>query len=463
MSHLPSERIEELASSQGADAHLAGCAECRKAVGSARARRMLLTGLKDVTLTEAAFRRVEARLSSEVQAPVSAWGLVWSQLRVSWLLAAALVGLVVLWVVPSSTPAVVLQAPVTKAIEPKVIVRPDNSAQWTAMLVEGIVRRNGSALAAGEVVQKSDRLDARMGRVVLAQVGAEVQLELIGVAKVGGTAMLSLEEGTLAVEARPEVWVEAGGAWVVGSDAAFVVSRAAAEVMVEVLRGNARVGSDGELRDSVALVAPQRLKLGLPIKPPFSQVDRAAEPYPFSTLPKQPWARLDVTDLPTGSTFDVDGRHLGTPTSLMLTEGRHRVMAQVPGQGSKETWVQLVSGRNTLLKLPPRNLGLQKDEPAPSQDAIAELQNALKDQRPKLRACYEKWLKGNPVAMGDVTLTLSVSANGKVLGARVDDATIPAESVDCLVRTGLRLVLPPLGSEQEIEVPLSFTQGNPRP
>ena len=61
MSHLPPERIEEL-STGGADAHLDTCADCRKSVTSARARRSLLKGLKDVTLTEAAFRRVEAKV-----------------------------------------------------------------------------------------------------------------------------------------------------------------------------------------------------------------------------------------------------------------------------------------------------------------------------------------------------------------------------------------------------------------
>jgi hypothetical protein len=301
-----------------------------------------------------------------------------------------------------------------------------------------------------------------MGRVVLAEMGREVRYELIGSAKFGGATMVSLEVGTLAVEAAAEVMVEAAGAYVLTSDAAFVLSRAAAEVVVEVLNGTVLVGSDTAMRNSVGLTAPQRLVLALPVTPPFAKIDSNVAPYPFPKMPKQPWARLDIADLPDGSTFDIDGHHGGSPTSMMLTEGRHRVLVQVPGQGSRETWVQLVSGSDTLLKLPPRSIGQQKDEPPPSEDAIAELQRALKDQRPKLAACYEKWLKANPVAAGEVTLTLVVSKSGKVIGARVADATIPRESVDCLVRTGKRLVLPPLGSEQEIEVPLSFTNG-PRP
>jgi hypothetical protein len=462
MSHLPPEKIEALAVSKAVDPHLSGCAECRKAVGSARARRTLLKGMKDVTLTEAAFRRVEARLASEAVKPVSAWGLVFAQLRSNWMLFGAVVALALIVLVPrlleEKTPVIVAQAPVKV---PAGLREPDTT-QWTAMIVEGVVHRNGSALAAGDVVKPADVLDARMGRLVLAGLGRDARLELLGVAKLGGGATVSLEEGTLAIEAAPEVLVEAAGAWVLGSDAAFVVSRAAAEVVIEVLEGKVRVGSDSALRDSVTLSAPRRLKLPLPVKPPFALGDDQPTPYPFAKVPKQPWARFDVGDLPAGSTFDVEGHHGGTPTSMMLTDGRHRVRVQVPGQGSRETWVQLVSGSDTHLKLPPRGIGQQKDEPPPSEDAIADLQRAIKDQRPKLRACYEKWLKANPVATGAVTLTLVVSKSGKVVGARVDDATIPRESVDCLVRTGKRLVLPPLGSEQEIEVPLSFTQGGSR-
>ena len=466
MTHLEPERIEELAASQATDAHLAGCEECRKAVSSARARRVLLKGIKDITLTDAAFRRVEARLNSEAAAPVSPWSLVVHQLRGNWLLGAAVVALGLLVVVAprfldKKGGGVVAPGPVAAVVTPPIAA--DEASQWTAVLVEGVVQRNGSALAAGEVVKQADVLDARMGRVVLAQLGADVRLELLGLAKL--TRAVSLEEGSLAVEAGALVLVEAAGAWISSSDGAFVVTRAAAEVVVEVLRGQAQVGADSQLRDAVTLTAPRRLKIPLPATPPFIQLDGEPAPYPFPKAPKQPWARLDVSDLPAGSSFEVDGHRAGTPSSLMLAHGRHRVLVQVPGQGSRETWVQLVSGTQNRLKLPPRSIGQQKDDdaPPPSDDAIAGLQGAIKAQRPKLRACYEKWLKANPVATGEVMLTLVVAKNGKVTAARVDEATVPRESVDCLVRTGKRLVLPPLGSEQEIEVPLSFTQGGARP
>lgn len=460
MKHLAAEKLEELAQSQASEPHLDSCAECRQALVAARGRRRLLKGMKDLTLTEAAFRRVEAKLTSEAPAPSSAWGLVFAQLRSNWAVGLALVALALLVIVPQVLEG---RKTVTAPVEVAAPVVKEEAAQvWAAVLVEGVVHRNGAALAAGDVVGKADLLDARMGRVVLAQVGRDVRFELIGLAKFGGPAV-SLEEGSLAVEAVAAVLVEAAGAWVGGSEVAFVVTRAAAEVIVDVLRGQAQVGSDSQLQDSVMVRAPRRLTLPLPVKPPFAVTDAVPAPYPFPTVPKQPWARLDLNDLPTGASFDVDGHHGGGPTTLMLTEGRHRVLVHVPGQGTRESWVQLVSGSEHHLKVPPRSIGQQKDEPPPSEEAIAELQRALKDQRPKLRACYEKWLKANPVASGEVLLTLSVSKNGRVLGARVDDATVPRESVECLVRTGKRLVLPPLGSEQEIEVPLSFTQGGSQP
>ncbi len=453
MSHLTPEAIETLAASKSTDPHLESCAECRQSLVAAKGRRALLKGLKDVTLTEAAFRRVEARLMDLT--PQSAWNVLFAQLRSSWMIGAAIVALALIVLVPRflEAPPVPVRVPVA------VKARPADASQWTAVVVEGVVHRNGSALAAGEVLKPADVVDARMGRLVLAQNGRDVKVELLGLAKLGGAAMASLEEGTLAVEAAPEVLVEAAGAWVLGSDTAFVVTRSAAEVVVELVRGSARVGSDSFMRDAVTLTAPQRLKLGLPVKPPFSAVDSLSSPYPFVAVPAQPWAKLDLSDLGNGAAFDIAGHHGVGPSSLLLTEGRHRLVVN-----GRESWVQLFSGSETKWKAPPKGIAheVELEEVPPSPEAIANLQRSLKDQRPKLRACYEKWLKANPAASGEVVLTLSLSKAGKVLGARVDDATIPAESVDCLVRTGKRLVLPPLGSAQDIEVPLSFTQGGSR-
>jgi hypothetical protein len=173
-------------------------------------------------------------------------------------------------------------------------------------------------------------------------------------------------------------------------------------------------------------------------------------PYPFHQVPAQPWARLDLSGLSAGAPVSIDGLAFGNaPGSLMLGAGRHQVRA-----AGQTVTVQLVAGSDTVFKPTPV---AEKEVEPPSEDQIADLQRALKEQRPKLRACYEKWLKANPAASGTVDLTLVVGKNGKVRSARVDEPTIPRESVDCLVRTARSLVLPPLGSEQEIEVPLVMT------
>lgn len=456
MSHLAPERIEELALPGGSDPHLEACAQCRSSVASARARHSLLKGMKDLTLTEAAFRRVEAKVMSDLQTPVTGWGLIRAQLRSNWMLAAAVAGLVLLVAVPrvlESTGAGVTPAPVAV----KESTRVPRAVALLAVLVEGQVVRNGSALAAGEWVKSDDSVDARMGRVVLIEAGHDVRFELMGEARFGGSSTVSLASGTLAIDSVSEVLVEAG-AWIGGSDSAFVVSRAAAEVVVDLLRGQVFVGSDSALRDAVKLTALAQLKVPLPPKAPFGALGQEPLPYPFTPAPRQPWAKLDVSGLPSGSSLDVDGQRVGgAPASLLLGLGRHQVGVHIPGQATRESWVDLVAGGDTHFKLPPR-AEPEKEEP-PSEDAIAGLQRALKDQRPKLRACYEKWLKANPAATGQVELTLVVARSGKVIAARVDDATIPRESIDCLVRTGKTLRLPALGSEQEIQVPLVLTPG----
>ena len=83
----------------------------------------------------------------------------------------------------------------------------------------------------------------------------------------------------------------------------------------------------------------------------------------------------------------------------------------------------------------------------------------MRRQTPKLRSCYEKWLKANPNASGQVDLVLVVNAKGVVKRADVKGQPISAESATCLKTIAKSLVLSPLGSEQELEVPLVLTTG----
>ena len=99
---------------------------------------------------------------------------------------------------------------------------------------------------------------------------------------------------------------------------------------------------------------------------------------------------------------------------------------------------------------------LGADGPEPDAAALARVMAELKRQTPKLSACYEKWLKANPQASGEVVLELTVSAQGRVKKARLPEGSkgISAASAECLVTTAKTLVLPPLGVEATLEQPL---------
>ena len=71
MSHLEPETIETAARETPAGdvaAHLGSCAECRGHVRRAQGRQRLLSGMTPYTLSDLAFRRVEARLDEAVAA-----------------------------------------------------------------------------------------------------------------------------------------------------------------------------------------------------------------------------------------------------------------------------------------------------------------------------------------------------------------------------------------------------------
>ena len=53
--------------------------------------------------------------------------------------------------------------------------------------------------------------------------------------------------------------------------------------------------------------------------------------------------------------------------------------------------------------------------------ALAQVMEDLRRQTPKLRSCYEKWLKANPNASGQGDLVLVVNAKGVVKRADVNE------------------------------------------
>jgi hypothetical protein len=147
----------------------------------------------------------------------------------------------------------------------------------------------------------------------------------------------------------------------------------------------------------------------------------------------------------------LDGVRLATEAQL-VSAGRHRLSIAGPGLPAHESWLELSA---------PYQAGLPeaKDEgPAPDARALTRIQEALKRQRPRLSACYEKWLKANPAAVDTtVELHLVVAADGRVSQARVLGAAMSASSASCLVETVKALRLPGLGSEVELELPLHLT------
>jgi hypothetical protein len=94
----------------------------------------------------------------------------------------------------------------------------------------------------------------------------------------------------------------------------------------------------------------------------------------------------------------------------------------------------------------------------PDASALARIQDELKRQRPRLAACYEKWLKANPSALdADIELHLVVSAKGQVKEATLEGAAMSASSAECLLQTARALTLPGLGNEVELALPLHLT------
>ncbi len=446
MSHLSPERLEELAQGGGADPHLEGCAECRASLVRARGRVKLLKELKPYTLADVAFQRVEAKLMEEVERPR---GFNWLRLGLGVALAASIAG--VAWYL-APKPAV---EPMPVAVRPRPAPLKVLDHELTAMRVEGVAKRlpSGRALTAGETVASGERLDAA-GKVVLS--GERLVLEGKGQLGLGGGLTADADD-TLAAQVEPgeeTALVHCAGTYVGGVDAAFVVTRAGAEMVLEVTRGEVKVAGEAQLRDAVTVKAPAaaRLSHGRLV----GGVAQPAEPAKLAVLPARPWAKLDL-DFPAGTQLELDGGKVGVaPISLMWTEGKHRWRTVGPGQVVHEGWLELIGGKPFTLRPPP-----EPAEVEPSEDAVAALNRALREQTPKLRACYEKWLKATPAASGEVELNLRLGATGQVLKVQVDphETGMSKEALDCLARTARSLRLPPLGSEQDVALPLILTPG----
>jgi hypothetical protein len=447
MTHLGPEDIEVAAGGQAFE-HLSGCEACRQAVADARGRRALLKGMQRYTLSDMAFRRVEARLAEQVEQGASVSGPQWVWLLVP----AALVAVVALFspqatVAPGPDPR---PAPVAVQL-PKASMRPlvVLVASGDARVAQG---EGWSPLKAGQVLTANEAVSAKA--LVTATEDSSWRLAVSGTMSLGGVAAATLGAGTLEAQVRGEALsVLAGARLAVAADAAYVLSRSAAETTLDVREGSVDV-YDVASGARLSVRAPARLRWadGSPLDAgavePGAPVDAAL----LNLARPGPWGRLDLGALGAGTHLSIDGMSVGLlPLSLQWAVGRHKVAWNAPGQPSREAWVDLVAGTAVSLKLEPLpEPGAREPDPG----ALNRVMEDLRRQRPKLAACYEKWLKSSPTASGEVVLTLDVLANGKVRGAEVKGDPIPAASSACLVRTAKTLVLSPLGSAQALEVPL---------
>ena len=142
------------------------------------------------------------------------------------------------------------------------------------------------------------------------------------------------------------------------------------------------------------------------------------------------------------------------PFSMLTTPGRHHVRANLAGTW-RETDIDLTTSGGGVVELPEK---LVRVPTGPHLEADPELiARAVQQQLPKLRVCYEKWLKVDASARGRVEMDLAVSPQGKVTRARFSSAQPVPESIsECLGRAARSLVLPKSSEEVELELPLNL-------
>jgi hypothetical protein len=447
--HLSDEQRDLVAkglSDSAHDVHLASCIACRTAVRSAKGRQTMLQGLRPYTLSDIAFRRVEARLMEQVEAGLPSPWPSWPRFFVPAAIAAGVLLAVVSWKrapVVETVPVATLR-PLPKPFEPMVATYASADAK---------VRRSESdwkRLFAGDEVTSGAAISA--SRLTLVAISGLV-FEADGSFAVGGQAMVVVGAGSVAASGNAEVL--AGSRRMTSVEAIYRVERTASEVVLDVASGEVTVFDDGVHR---SVRGPTRVRWadGTALE---SGVTEAHVGFGAPVGVKLPAVRLELGALPDGTLLSIDDLSFGaTPFSFMLEAGRHRVQLTPPGQPTQERFVDLVGGQPFALALAaPSERTLEA--PAPDAQALAQVMEDLRRQTPKLRSCYEKWLKANPNASGQVDLVLVVSAKGVVKRTEVRGEAISVESAMCLKTVAKTLVLSPLGSEQELELPLVLTTG----
>lgn len=455
--HLTDDQLE-LAAKGGTFDHLASCASCTQRVDDAKGRLKLMGGLVPYTLSDMAFRRVEARLMSQVEQGLSASPSWWA--RAWWLLPVSALAALSAWVVTSNSASVdgsvhtiavkpVMPRPAAFALaaahfEPLTVLRASSDARvrhgtepWRALKVGAVIGRG----------------DAVFGTSVAMAPANEVawSFELSGAAAVANDSSLSLGSGELSAHVSGTgTDIVVGSLHVLASEATFSLNRAAAEVLVDVAQGRVEVFDTG---------SAERRQVNAPVALRWADGSNLASAPPVASqkidvraVPARPWVLFDASTLPSGAVVSLDGVRVDNEAQL-VSSGKHRLSIAAAGEPAKESWVELTQAFVAVMPVAKRDAALEPDA-----KALARIQDELKRQRPRLSACYEKWLKANPSAVdADIELHLVVGATGHVNKASVEGAAISASSAECLIQTAKALTLPGLGAEVELALPLHLT------
>lgn len=450
MTHLTPEELELAAKGGAAPAHLQQCAECRAAVGRAKGRQHLLRGVKPYTLGDDAFRRAEANILARAKEKP---GFDWRMLLPLGLAAAAAVAFFVNRAeAPKPAPQIVV-APKGAPAEPKQAPR-----RWPALtvaLASAAERKQGDGwvpVFAGDRFQQETELKA--ARLVM--VGELLMLDGAPVKVLSPDSVASVDGdgGKLDLDGRGhENVVRVGPRWFKSTDAAYLSTRAAAAVDLELRRGEVWVADDASFARAVRVVAPAKLRFddGQPNGVALEGAP-AAEP----AYRPRGGARLDlIPKLPLGDTVSLEDQLLGgAPLSLMLPPGRHKLRFF---QGEKfvgERWVLAQDGA-AALEEPKAQAPKLPVMPAEEQQRLMAL--AINAQKAQFSGCYEKWLKNDGRAGGSFAVAVTISERGKVKSAAVRGA-VPEQVAECVRRTATGFKFPVVGEEVELEIPVQMVR-----
>ncbi|MFT3714100.1 MAG: AgmX/PglI C-terminal domain-containing protein [Archangium sp.] len=421
----------------------------------ARGRQRLMRGMRPYTLSDMGFRRVEAKLEEQVREGLPSATPWWRWLGLGGVALAATAAALVFITREPVTPQTV------DLPQPKVELARATFRPLTVIRAKDAEFRAGSekawsALKPGDVLNGGEAVSA--GSLTLSDEKAEWTFVAQGAMSFGGlAASVTLGAGSVGAKvSSPQAPVEvlASNRQVVASDATFQVTRVGAEVVVTVTQGEVEVvDSVSGLRRKVKAPSAVRFSDGAELA---AGREEKIEATLVPSVPAPPWVRFDTSSLAVGTAVSLDGAMVGSaPFVELVTTGRRKLGLQPPNGALTESWVELVGGDGFVVpkvELAP----MVSDGPEPDAAALQRVMVELKRQTPKLSACYEKWLKANPNASGEVTLELTVSAQGRVKKARLPDGAkgISAASAECLITTAKTLVLPPLGVEATLEQPL---------